>query len=715
MIKAPTGFKSEVVSKRTINSKTFDMGNGRFILACTQNPEHVPDGLTRFDESKSFNWIDPTITITLIDSIYKVRGGWFKANVNANNISVEYINRKGTKFRMRLDKIGGSTPLTPSKITVQNNYITWHDVSKDVDIQLQFRPMRMEWFKRMKSANAARQFDWTIQEDVDNVDKFDGNSVGYDNENELVDGKQRHFFANTQFSTPVISNGISTYRFRETWDGNVIQKDGATRIKSIVNNPVYPVLLDASITVDITANGDDGHSKSGNWVITPYLNHIILWNGGAGAEYSGAWRFLNVTVPQGSTINTASLDIYAQRSATITVTFQGEDVDNASAWGNSSANDSRTMTKTTASNAYTFSSGTGTKSIDLKTIVQEVVNRSGWSSGNAMRVGTTDLPASNYQYLDDYSKSGATQIGQLNIDYTEVGTAIAVTKQSLILSAKNSSVNAVKSFLVTKQTLTLTAYNTSVNVGTTVAVTRQSLVLSEKTVAVNAVKNITVTKQGLVVTAYNVGINVGTNLIVTKQALILNEKNATVQQVTGTNIVVTQQTLTLSEKAVSINAVKNITVVKDSLILTTYVATVTSGATSTTYKTSTSKQIVVNLTDTGVPLNIAVDDSGGVAGLTITAQIRDAGDSSSYFDFSDSTFKTSGWVMKTATLTEYGSGFYGTTLDISSITNFPSGNHATVEFTVSGALLAVDSSLLSMNQTWLDSKALTVGKFIGLS
>lgn len=125
-------------------------------------------------------------------------------------------------------------------------------------------------------------------------------------------------------------------------------------------------------------------------------------------------------------------------------------------------------------------------------------------------------------------------------------------------------------------------------------------------------------------------------------------------------------------------------------------------------------QVITTLTDTKFPLELAVDSSGGVDGLTITASLRDPDDNTSYLDFNDNTFKTVGWTNKTTSLADYGSGFYGTTLDISAITNFPAANHASIEYDVAGAVTAISSSLITISQTWSDSRALTIGKFIAL-
>jgi hypothetical protein len=116
---------------------------------------------------------------------------------------------------------------------------------------------------------------------------------------------------------------------------------------------------------------------------------------------------------------------------------------------------------------------------------------------------------------------------------------------------------------------------------------------------------------------------------------------------------------------------------------------------SDTYHIITGQQMIATNVDTAFPLDVTVDDTGGVTGLTITASIRDSSDNTSYLDFDDDTFKTSGWTSKTTALTEYGSGFYGTTIDITAITNLPSGSHLSVEYDVSGTITAISGDVIT--------------------
>ncbi len=122
------------------------------------------------------------------------------------------------------------------------------------------------------------------------------------------------------------------------------------------------------------------------------------------------------------------------------------------------------------------------------------------------------------------------------------------------------------------------------------------------------------------------------------------------------------------------------------------------GAETTEGEFYADEQVIISRTETEAPLWIGVDSSGGVAGLTVTVQVRDGATINSYLDFNDDTFKTSGWVQKSLTLTDIGGGHYTDTLDVSAITNLPSNNHLALEYDISGSVVGIARGTLSFDQ-----------------
>lgn len=97
--------------------------------------------------------------------------------------------------------------------------------------------------------------------------------------------------------------------------------------------------------------------------------------------------------------------------------------------------------------------------------------------------------------------------------------------------------------------------------------------------------------------------------------------------------------------------------------------------------------------DTTVPLTLVIEQEGvgGVTGQVPTVALRDALTTNSYFDWSDSIFKTSGWVTKFALMSEVERGHYLRTFDPTLATSLLNGSVLVVEFQVNDGANVVGS------------------------
>lgn len=134
-----------------------------------------------------------------------------------------------------------------------------------------------------------------------------------------------------------------------------------------------------------------------------------------------ALRFTDVTVPQGSTINAAGVSLYFHNAAydSPDVNAYAEDVDNSAALSTATNNiSSRALTS--ASVTWTATNlGTGWKSPgSLAAVVQEVVSRAGWVSGNALTILLDARTADNEFRFRSYEYD-TTLAAKLDITYTE--------------------------------------------------------------------------------------------------------------------------------------------------------------------------------------------------------------------------------------------------------------------------------------------------------
>ena len=118
-----------------------------------------------------------------------------------------------------------------------------------------------------------------------------------------------------------------------------------------------------------------------------------------------ALRFVNVKVPQGAKIKTATISFTAisADSAPVELQVRAEDADDASPFSKSVAD--RTQTRAVAAwNPKPWRKGLATRTWNLSQVVQEVVSRDGWKSGNALAFYVTgDGSAKRSAYARDKS------------------------------------------------------------------------------------------------------------------------------------------------------------------------------------------------------------------------------------------------------------------------------------------------------------------------
>lgn len=176
----------------------------------------------------------------------------------------------------------------------------------------------------------------------------------------------------------------------------------------------------AIFTARITAGQDDCYSTSGETFDNDNIQVILGYNGTY--VFNGGFRFLNVTIPQGATINSAKITMRARldKTGTCAVNIYGNDVDDAPAFADSSQNRPSDIVVTTATVAYSipsWSANTDYDTPDLKSIVQEIVDRAGWSSGNDMRFAFKNGTSSETRLIISYETSTET-CALLTVDYT---------------------------------------------------------------------------------------------------------------------------------------------------------------------------------------------------------------------------------------------------------------------------------------------------------
>ncbi len=148
--------------------------------------------------------------------------------------------------------------------------------------------------------------------------------------------------------------------------------------------------------------------------------------------YGMGIRFTPVTIPQGSTINSAYIVVTSSgnyTNHTVNSIVSGENADNASDFTTVANYQGRVKT---SSSVYwmgigSWNNGVDYVSPDITNIVQEIVSRGGWSSGNSMVVFWQDHTALSSQSCGIGSIIRGGNTIKLVVDYTSPETVVAPT------------------------------------------------------------------------------------------------------------------------------------------------------------------------------------------------------------------------------------------------------------------------------------------------
>lgn len=187
----------------------------------------------------------------------------------------------------------------------------------------------------------------------------------------------------------------------------------------------------ATFSAKVLASADDARNINGGTSksVTAVTQHIGKFN--TTDDYWNGFRWLNVTIPQGATITSATVDLY---SAQVTAGTTAKSIwygvlETNTATFNTSTSYPEGKTRTTASVAKDFVNanwsatlGYGVDPVDVTTLVQEIVNQGGWASGNAMGIVCHNNGSANTTYIGHSTYDRATDRGALlTVNYT-VGT-----------------------------------------------------------------------------------------------------------------------------------------------------------------------------------------------------------------------------------------------------------------------------------------------------
>lgn len=170
-----------------------------------------------------------------------------------------------------------------------------------------------------------------------------------------------------------------------------------------------PASSGTGATTQVVSSADDCYARESSTFSSTTVSNWVGHNSSTAFNYRSMMRF-QLSVPQGAEITDATMEQHSNGQVVgggavwpLATTIRAHDSDNSSQVVDYTDFTSRESSLTTASVAWSIEGGWNViewkTSPDIKSVIQEVVNRAGWTSGNYINVwwGPTD---------DTYSSEG---------------------------------------------------------------------------------------------------------------------------------------------------------------------------------------------------------------------------------------------------------------------------------------------------------------------
>lgn len=212
-----------------------------------------------------------------------------------------------------------------------------------------------------------------------------------------------------------------------------------------IETAVYPIYIDTTVDEQVGDSADDVrfNRDSSVWQLEANTSNGAGYANISYYKMGCANRFNGLTISNGDTIDTAYLTFKSSgnySSTTVNTVIIGEDVDNASQISDTADYQARRGTVvggannnyiTTAvvswNNIGSWTTGTEYSSPEIKSVIQEIIDREGWVSNNALNIFWDDHGANGTQSDGVWRKADSIDVGssgaKLHIEYTADGEA----------------------------------------------------------------------------------------------------------------------------------------------------------------------------------------------------------------------------------------------------------------------------------------------------
>ncbi len=189
-----------------------------------------------------------------------------------------------------------------------------------------------------------------------------------------------------------------------------------------------------TVVVSVNSGSDDAEEYAGGSIGLYSSDLEFVYQPGSGNQVIGV-RFNNITIPKNAIITNAELvfQVDESGSGSVSVDIHGQNSDNAPTFSYTTNNIS-SRTKTSASTSWddvpNFDIGNSVRSPNVKGIVQEIVNRGGWSSGNSMVfiIANKSGSTSDYNNRRIFESRDGSKAPKIRITYISGSSGISATQ-----------------------------------------------------------------------------------------------------------------------------------------------------------------------------------------------------------------------------------------------------------------------------------------------
>jgi RHS repeat-associated protein len=221
----------------------------------------------------------------------------------------------------------------------------------------------------------------------------------------------------------------------------------------------------STLTTQVSASSDDVNQD--NTSLTTTSSTVWLGNASSTTSSYTGLRFNNLAIPQGATITSAHLEVFSSQSQWLTMNFNiaAEAIGNSPTFSTGNLPSQRTLTTQQVSHSSNvqWQASTWYSLNEMGPVVQEVVSRADWQSGNSLSVILKGAGASWGRKSVASFDGSAAYAPKLVISYTTGGptnTATATPSNTPTHTATSTATNTATNTPTPTATYTFTSTNT---------------------------------------------------------------------------------------------------------------------------------------------------------------------------------------------------------------------------------------------------------------